>query len=130
MPPGKPLIKEYEKLAVRSFIKGIRNVALQHRFIGCETETLDKLVDLAEQARSLFGEMASGINYSEETNSYKEQLLICSFCSKENHVRANFPKRLNEKCCTRCGIYGHEEGPECFVNSKVHAVRNVVFALG
>lgn len=100
------MIKDLQRLTVKSFIRGLRDQTLKSRFIGQEREELTTLLTMVEEAEELFGETYGTINTISETTT-------CSFCRKPGHERANCKERMNTPYCTNCGKYGHEMGPMC-----------------
>lgn len=104
------ILKDFKRLAVKSFIKGLRDQALRTKFVGNENNDLQVLVQVVEDAEQLFGDSQIGINTVTAT-------IPCSFCNQEGHNRTNCEQRLNTPYCVKCGVYGHEVGPACRSNA-------------
>lgn len=105
----RTILEDFKRIAVKGFIKGLRDQALRTRFVGNEGEELKNLIEIVESAEQLFGPHM-GINTVTSTTP-------CSFCKQEGHNRANYEKRLNTPYCVNCGVYGQEVGPSCRLNA-------------
>lgn len=100
------MVKDFKRVAVRSFIKGLRDQALKSRFIDRQTEELESLLEVVENAEDLFGEPLHNLNTITMD-------VPCGFCNIQGHEWNNCKKRLNTPYCLHCGRYGHEVGPLC-----------------
>ena len=103
----KILEEECQQLASRSFIAGVGDPRIQQKCMGHEKEKLNKLLELTEQIQGwLVSPTSDDFGRAQET-------VTCSFCKGEGHTWAHCAKRLNTKYCVKCGVYFHEQGPEC-----------------
>ncbi|GBP15183.1 hypothetical protein EVAR_101037_1 [Eumeta japonica] len=99
------MIQDFKRIAVRSFIKGLRDQALKTRFIGQQNDELSSLISIVEEAEEILEEPHGNVNVVSSTTP-------CSFCQKQQHHRDNRPRNqirgtARELVCFKCNQPGH-----------------------
>ncbi|GBP02002.1 hypothetical protein EVAR_104037_1 [Eumeta japonica] len=82
------MIQDFKRIAVRSFIKGLRDQALKTRFIGQQNDELSSLISIVEEAEEILEEPHGNVNVVSSTTP-------CSFCQINGHTGNRFcvPRR-------------------------------------